>query len=90
MRMMSSLSVDEIIFFGLVGFMRINHWWSFKAKSYLNTYIKYIGFGFGLVWFYGMSTIVGYLMPNSNHTYILNIYELFWFGSMVYQPFLVI
>ena len=28
---------------------------------------------FGLVWFYGISTIVGYLMPNPLHTYILNI-----------------
>ena len=28
---------------------------------------------FGLVWFDGISTIVGYLMPNLLHTYILNI-----------------
>ena len=28
---------------------------------------------FGLVWFYGISTIVVYLMPNSVLTYILNI-----------------
>ena len=28
---------------------------------------------FGLVWFYGISTIVGYLMPNPLYTYILNI-----------------
>ena len=27
----------------------------------------------GLVWFYGISTIVGYLMPNLVFTYILNI-----------------
>ena len=27
----------------------------------------------GLVWFYGISTIVGYLMPNPLYTYILNI-----------------
>ena len=25
---------------------------------------------FGLVWFYGISTIVGYLMPNPFYTYI--------------------
>ena len=31
---------------------------------------------FDLVWFYGISTIVGYLMPNPLYTYILNI----WFG----------
>ena len=29
---------------------------------------------FGLVWFYGMSTIVGYLMPSSFYTYVLDIY----------------
>ena len=28
---------------------------------------------FSLVWFYGISTIVGYLMPNPLYTYILNI-----------------
>ena len=37
----------------------INHCWLFNAKS---SYIKYIGIG--LVGFYGISTIVGYLMPN--------------------------
>ena len=41
---------------------------------------------FGLVWFHGISTIVGYLMPNSLHTFILNIYDLVWFGFMEYQP----
>ena len=34
----------------------------FNAKSSLYIYIKYIGFG--LVGFYGISTIVGYFMPN--------------------------
>ena len=29
--------------------------------------------GFGLVGFYGISTIVGYLMPDPLYTYILNI-----------------
>ena len=33
--------------------------------------------GFGLVWFYGMSNIVGYLMPNSLYTYTLNIWDLY-------------
>ena len=28
---------------------------------------------FCLVWFYGISTIVGYLMPNPLYTYILDI-----------------
>ena len=27
----------------------------------------------GLAWLYGISTIVGYLMPNPLYTYILNI-----------------
>ena len=31
---------------------------------------------FGLVWFYGISTILGYLMPNPIHTYTLNIYMI--------------
>ena len=39
-----------------------------------------------LLWFYGISTIVGYLMPNPLYTYILNIYDLVWLGFMVYQP----
>ena len=39
-----------------------------------------------LVWFYGISTIVGYLMPNPLYTYILNIYDLVWLGFMAYQP----
>ena len=30
-------------------------------------------FWFGLVGFYGISTIVGYLIPNPLYTYILNI-----------------
>ena len=40
---------------------------------------------FGLVWFYGISTIVGYLMPNPLYTYILNIYDLVWLDFMAYQ-----
>ena len=56
----------------------------FKAKSSLYIYIKYIWFG--LVRFYGISTIVGYLMQNPLYTYILNIYDLVWLGFMAYQP----
>ena len=41
-------------------------------------YITYIWFV--LVGFYGISTIVGYLMPNPLHTYILNIYDLVGLG----------
>ena len=44
----------------------------------------------GLVWFYGISTIVGYLMPNPFYTYILNMYDLVWFAFMAYQPLKVI
>ena len=31
---------------------------------------------FGFVEFYGISTIVGYSMPNTLNTYILNTYDL--------------
>ena len=31
---------------------------------------------FGLVLFYGISNIVGYLMPSYLYTYVLNIYDL--------------
>ena len=56
----------------------INHCWLFNAKSSLCIYIKYIWFGW--VGFYGISTIVGYLMPNPLYTYILNIYDLVGLG----------
>ena len=62
----------------------INHCRLFNAKSSLYIYIKYIWFG--SVGFYGISTIVGYLMPNPLYTYILNIYDLVWLGFMAYQP----
>ena len=39
-----------------------------------------------LVELYGISTIVGYLMPNLLYTYTLNIYDLVWLGFMAYQP----
>ena len=42
---------------------QINHCRLFNAKSSLYIYIKYIGFGF--VGFYGISTIVVYLMSNT-------------------------
>ena len=51
-----------------------NHCWLFYAKSSLYIYIKYTWFG--LVGFYGISTIVGYLMPNPDFIYVLNIYYL--------------
>ena len=47
---------------------------------------------FGLVWFgfYGLSTIVAYLMGNPLYKYILNIYDLVGLGFMAYQPLWVI
>ena len=55
----------------------INHCRLFNAKSSLYIYIKYIWFGW--VGFYGISTIVGYLMLNPLYTYISNIYGLVGF-----------
>ena len=68
-----------MIWFGLV-LWHINH----CSKSSIYIYIKYIWFG--LVWFYGISTIV----PNPLYTYTLNTYDLVWFGFMAYQPLWVI
>ena len=51
-----------LVWFGLVSW-HINHYKLLNAKSFLNIYMKYILFG--LVWFYGISNIVGNLMPNS-------------------------
>ena len=75
------------VLFGWV-LWHINHCRLFNAKSSLYIYIKYIGFN--LVGFYGISTSVGYLMPNPLYTYILDIYDLVWLGFMAYQPLLVI
>ena len=55
-----------------------------NAKSSLYTYIEYIRLG--LVRFYGMATIVGYLIPDLLYTYILNICNLVWLGFMASQP----
>ena len=61
----------------------INHCRLFNAKSCLYIYIKYIGFGW--VGFYGISTNLGFLMPNPLYAYILNICDLVWLGFMAYQ-----
>ena len=53
----------------------INHCKLFNAKSSLHIYIKYIRFG--LVGFYGIATIVGYLILNPVYIYIY-IYMI-WF-----------
>ena len=55
-----------MIWFGWV-LWHINHCRLFNAKSSLYIYIKYIWFG--LVGFYGISTVVGYLMLNPFYTY---------------------
>ena len=60
----------------------------FNAKSFLCIYIKYIRFGW--VGFYGISTSVGYLMPNPFYACILNIYDLVWLVFKAYQPVQVI
>ena len=73
----------DMIWFGWV-LWHINHCRLFNAKFYLCIYIRYIWFG--LVGFYGTSTIVGYLMPNPLYTYILGMYDLVWLGFMAYQP----
>ena len=79
--------------------MTLNIWWlcsspavlrngeySFDAITSRSTLIRSDCLvWFGLVWFYGISTIVGYLMPNL-YTYISNIYDLVWLGFMAYQP----
>ena len=62
----------------------INHCRLFNAKSSLYIYIKYKWYG--LVGVYGISTIVGYLLPNPLYTYILNINDMVWLGFMAYQP----
>ena len=43
-----------------------------------------------MVWFYGISTIVGYLMSNPLYTYTLDIYDFVWLGFMAYQLLKVI
>ncbi len=44
-----------------------------KDRKKLDEISFLISDSFGLVGFYGISTIVGYLMPNPLYTYILNI-----------------
>ena len=67
--------ISNMIWFGWV-LWHINPCRLFNAKSSLYIYIKYIWFG--LVGFYGISTLVGYLMPNPLYTYILNMIWLGW------------
>ena len=72
-----------MIWFGWV-LQYINYCRLSKAKSSLCIYIKYMKFG--LIGFYGISTIVGYLMLDPLYTHILNIYDLVWLHFMASQP----
>ena len=63
----------DIYDFVLLVLWHINHWRLFNAKPCLYLYINV---WFSLVGFYGISTILGYLMPNP----LYDIYILFcWF-----------
>ena len=75
---------------GLVGFgfMAYQPLYVIQWKTLFIHIYTYIWFG--LAWFYGISTYVGYLMPNLLYTYISNIYDLVWFSFMAYQPLWVI
>ena len=70
-----------MIWFGWV-LWHINHCRLFNDKSSLYIYIEYIGFG--LVGFNGISTILGYLMPNRIYIYIYLIYMI-WFGWVLWH-----
>ena len=49
-------------------------------------YAYILNIWFGLVGFYGISSLVGNSMPNTIYTYILDIYGLVWLVFMAYQP----
>ena len=55
---------------------KLYFFWESKTSSPTNI-------GIGLVWSKGISTIVGYLMPNHVYTYILNIWFLNAFAQSV-------
>ena len=75
-----------MMWFSLV-LWHINHCRLFHTKSSLYVYIKHLGFG--LVGFYDISNIfICDFMTNPIYTYILNIYDLVWFGFITYQPLL--
>ena len=40
---------------------------------------------FGLIGFYGISTVIGYLMPNPVFIYISNLYDLVWFDRVLWH-----
>ena len=68
-----------LVWFGWV-LWHINYCKLFNAKSSIYIYIKYIGFV--LVGFYGISTILGYLMLNHLYTYII---YMIWFDWVLWH-----
>ena len=54
-----------------------------ECTTYIYLYLYIL---FGLVGFYAISTIAGYLMLNPLYSYLLNIYDLVWLGFAAYQP----
>ena len=61
-------NIPNILDLVWLDFMAINHCRLLNAKYSLYIYMKYIEFG--LVGFYGISTIIGYLLPNPIQIYI--------------------
>ena len=62
----------------------------FLSNTY---YLSKIFIVSSLVWFYGISTIVGYLKSNLVYTYILNIYMIckyIWLISFLNEPQLIL
>ena len=49
---------------------------SFGAKRYISHGVIFLQLVGWLVGFYGLSTLIGYLIPNPVYTYILNVYDL--------------
>ena len=72
------IKIHSDVWFGCV-LWHINHWGLSNAKSSLYIYIRYKRYG--LVVYYGISTIVGYLKPDPLiHIYIEYIwFSLVWF-----------
>ena len=78
------LNIYDLFWLGL---WHINRCMLFNAKFSLYIYINYIWFS--LVGFYGISTIVGYLMPNHVYTYNLDIYTFckdIWLITFLNNP----
>ena len=77
-------NIHDLVYLGFMAYLYCR---VFNAKSSLYIYIEYIWFG--LVGSYGISTIVGYLMPNPLYTYTLNIYDLVWLGLLTIVGYLM-